>query len=145
LLSPVPPAIAAVIPITRRSRFASAMSASANTAVYWGGEGGGGFSSFSGAIAGGESVSLTGSGFLSFGDPAAPGVADEEAAGILFTIEPGFAACHFSIPSRPPSSAAAKPLPFTVWMCTTTGRWAFIAPAIARRSAPTSCPSTTPT
>ena len=35
LLRPVPPAIAAVIPITRGSRCASATSASANTAVYW--------------------------------------------------------------------------------------------------------------
>ena len=34
----------------------------------------------------------------------------------------GLAACHFSIPSSPPSSAGAKPLPFTVAMWTTTGR-----------------------
>ena len=31
-------------------------------------------------------------------------------------IDSGFAACHFSIPSRPPSSAGAKPLPLTVAM-----------------------------
>ena len=37
LLQPGPPAIAAVIPITRLSRFASATIASAKTCVYWGG------------------------------------------------------------------------------------------------------------
>ena len=31
-------------------------------------------------------------------------------AGSPLTIEPGLAACHFSMPSRPPSSAGAKPL-----------------------------------
>ena len=64
LSRPVPPAIAAVIPITRGSRLASATSASAKTAVYWGGAGGGGFSSFSGAIESGASDSLTGDGLL---------------------------------------------------------------------------------
>ena len=59
-------------------------------------------------------------------------------AGLRSTIEPGFAACHFSIPSRPPSSAGAKPLPLTVWMWTTTGRSASsaspsAAPQRARR------------
>ena len=97
--------------------------------MYWGGDGGAGFSSFS--IASGEAVSLTGAGF--------------DAAGTRLTIDFGFAACHFSIPSRPPSSAAAKPLPLTVWMWTTTGRWAPRASPIARRSAPTSWPSITPT
>ena len=105
---PVPPAIAAVIPTTRGSRSASATRASAKTLVYCGGAGGGGFSSFSGAIESGASDSLTGTGF--FG------------AGRRSTIEPGLAACHFSIPSRPPSSAGSKPLPLTVWMWTTTGR-----------------------
>ncbi len=101
--------------------------------MYWGGDGGAGFSSFS--IASGESVSLTGAGLG----------AGLDAAGILLTIDFGFAACHFSIPSKPPSSAAANPLPLTVWMWTTTGRWAPRAPPIARRNAPTSCPSITPT
>ena len=50
-------------------------------------------------------------------------------------IEFGFAACHFSMPSRPPSSAGAKPLPLTVATCTTTGRSA----SKARRRAPRSC------
>ena len=35
-------------------------------------------------------------------------------AGRRPTIEAGFAACHASIPARPPSSAAAKPFPLTV-------------------------------
>ena len=96
--------------------------------MYCGGEGGGGFSSFS--IASGESDSLTGTGFGS--------------AGWRLTIDFGFAACHFSIPSRPPSSAGAKPLPLTVWMWTTTGRWALSASPIAPRRAPTSWPSITP-
>jgi hypothetical protein len=66
------------------------------------------------------------------------------AAGMRLAIEFGLAACHFSMPSRPPSSAAAKPLPFTVAQCTTTGRSASKADFSARRSARTSCPSTTP-
>ena len=92
--------------------------------MYWGGDGGGGVSSFS--IPSGESVSLTGAGL---------GLAP---ASRLTIDVPGFAACHFSIPSRPPSSAGVKPLPFTVWMWTTTGRWALSASPIAPRSAPTS-------
>ena len=109
LLQAGPPAIAAVIPITRGSRLASATIASANTSVYCGGAlGGAGFSSRSGAIDSGESDSFTATGF-GFG------------AGAPSTMRFGFAACHFSIPSRPPSSAAAKPLPLTVWMWTTTG------------------------
>ena len=40
------------------------------------------------------------------------------------------------MPSRPPSSAGAKPLPLTVWMWTTTGRSASSASPSARRSAP---------
>ena len=44
----------------------------------------------------------------------------------------GLAACHFSMPSRPPSSAGAKPLPLTVAMCTTTGRSASNAALSAR-------------
>ena len=107
-MSPVPPAIAAVIPITRGSRLASSTRASAKTAVYCGGALGGGFSSFS--IFSGESDSLTGTTGFSSG------------ASLPSTIEPGLAACHFSIPSRPPSSAGSKPLPLTVWMWTTTGR-----------------------
>ena len=62
-----------------------------------------------------------------------------------FTIEPGFAACHFSMPSSPPSSAGMKPLPLTVLQCTTTGRSASSASPIAWRSAFTSWPSITPT
>ena len=108
----MPPAIAAVMPITRGSRLASATIASAKTLVYAGADGfGGGCSSFSGAIESGASDSVTaivrGSG---------------GGAGLRSTIDPGFAACHFSMPSRPPSSAGAKPLPLTVWMWTTTGR-----------------------
>ena len=97
-----------MIPITRSSRSASATIASAKTFVYCGGEpAAGGFSSRS--IPSGESVSVTGTGFGA-------------AAGSPLTIEFGFAACHSSIDSRPPSSAGAKPLPLTVWMWTTTGR-----------------------
>ena len=43
-------------------------------------------------------------------------------AGAPLAIDFGLAACHFSMPSRPPSSAAAKPLPLTVAQWTTTGR-----------------------
>ena len=122
----MPPAIAAVIPITRSSRSASATSASAKTAVYCGGAGGGGFSSFS--IFSGESDSDTGTTGLSgfFG------------AAFPLTMLPGLAACHFSIPSRPPSSAGSKPLPLTVWMWTTTGRLASNASSSASRRAATS-------
>jgi hypothetical protein len=88
------------MPITRLSRRASATIASAKTCVYCGGAPAtGGFSSRSGAIASGESDSRTATGFE---------------AGAPLTIEFGFAACHFSMPSRPPSSAGAKPLPLTV-------------------------------
>jgi 1-deoxy-D-xylulose-5-phosphate synthase len=65
-------------------------------------------------------------------------------AGRPFATEFGLAACHCSMPSRPPSSAAAKPFPLTVAMWTTTGRWASIAWRSAARSARTSWPSTTP-
>ena len=96
-----------MIPITRSSASASATIASAKTLVYWGGEpAAGGFSSTS--IPSGESVSVTGTGFGAL-------------AGSPLTIDFGFAACHSSIDSRPPSSAGAKPLPLTVWMWTTTG------------------------
>ena len=43
-------------------------------------------------------------------------------AGAPLAIDFGLAACHFSMPSRPPSSAGAKPLPLTVATWTTTGR-----------------------
>ena len=60
------------------------------------------------------------------------------AVGAPLEIDRGLAACHFSMPSRPPSSAGAKPLPLTVAMCTTTGRSAASAPRSATRSAWTS-------
>ena len=104
----MPEFIAAVIPITRSSRRASSTSASPNTCVYCGGAG-----------------------------RAERGLGDL-AAGSRPEIELGLAACHFSMPSRPPSSAGAKPLPLTVAQCTTTGRWAVIASRRARRSARTS-------
>jgi hypothetical protein len=65
-------------------------------------------------------------------------------AGMRLAIDFGLAACHFSMPSRPPFSAGAKPLPFTVAMCTTTGRSASSAERRAARSALTSWPSMTP-
>ena len=116
----MPEFIAAVMPTTRSSRRASSTSASPNTVVYCGGAAGAAFADFSGAVF--------------FGAAAVP-----------FTIEPGLAACHFSMPSSPPSSAGAKPLPFTVLQCTTTGRSASSASPIALRSAFTSWPSITPT
>ena len=67
-----------------------------------------------------------------------------DGAGIRLAIEFGLAACHFSMPSRPPSSAGAKPLPLTVAQWTTTGRSASKAARSARRSARTSWPSMTP-
>jgi hypothetical protein len=67
-----------------------------------------------------------------------------DGAGIRLAIELGFAACHFSMPSSPPSSAGAKPLPFTVAQWTTTGRSASKAARRARRSSRTSWPSITP-
>ena len=48
------------------------------------------------------------------------------------------------MPSSPPSSAGAKPLPLTVATCTTTGRSAASASLSASLSARTSWPSTTP-
>src|SRR5204862_192150 len=66
------------------------------------------------------------------------------AAGAPLAMEFGLAACHFSMPSRPPSSAGAKPLPLTVAAWTTTGRSAASASVRASRSALTSWPSTTP-
>ena len=67
-----------------------------------------------------------------------------DGAGMRLAIELGLAACHFSMPSRPPSSAGEKPLPLTVAQCTTTGRSASNAARSARRSARTSWPSMTP-
>jgi hypothetical protein len=119
-----------VIPITRSSAFASVTIAPAKTFVYWGGEpAAGGFSRTS--IPSGESVSVTGTGFGAL-------------AGWPLRIDFGFAACHSSIDSSPPSSAGAKPLPLTVWMWTTTGRSASKASVSASRSACTSWPSITP-
>ncbi len=111
----MPEFIAAVMPMTRSSRWASATSASPKTFVYCGGFGAAG-------VAGGGA----------FG------------AGAPLTIEAGLAACHCSMPSRPPSSAGAKPLPLTVAACTTTGRSASRPSLIASRRAPTSWPSMTP-
>ena len=65
-------------------------------------------------------------------------------AGMRLAIEFGLAACHFSMPSRPPSSAGANPLPLTVATCTTTGRSASNARRSALRSSWTSWPSMTP-
>ncbi len=67
-----------------------------------------------------------------------------DGAGTRPAIEFGLAACHFSMPSRPPSSAGAKPLPLTVATWITTGRSASKAARSARRSARTSWPSTMP-
>jgi hypothetical protein len=115
MFSPVPEFIAAVMPTTRSSRRASSTSASPKTCVYWGG--------------GAATVA-----FAAFLGAAA-----------RLKTDPGLAACHFSIPSRPPSSAGTKPLPLTVLQCTTTGRSASSASPIAWRSAFTSWPSITPT
>ncbi len=105
---PVPVFIAAVMPTTRRSRRISRTIASPKTCVYVGG--------------------------LGVADAAA-GLA---ATGAPPEMEFGLAACQVSMPSRPPSSAGAKPLPFTVATCTTTGRCAAKASTSARRTAPTS-------
>ena len=83
----MPEFIAAVMPSTRSSRSASATSASPKTFVYCGG-----CAAVRGAWRG----------------------ASASAAGAPLTIDAGLAACHFSMPSRPPSSAGAKPLPLTV-------------------------------
>ena len=115
MFSPVPEFIAAVMPTTRRSRRTSSTIASPNTVVYCGGAAGAPFD---------------GAGFAVTGAPLA--------------IDLGLAACHFSMPSRPPSSAGAKPLPFTVAMWTTTGRCASSALRSALRSARMSWPSMTP-
>ena len=96
--------IAAVIPSTRSSRRHSRTSASPNTCVYCGGAG------------------------------LAPAGAARRPRGAPLAIDFGLAACHCSMPSRPPSSAGAKPLPLTVAQCTTTGRWAASASRSARRS-----------
>jgi hypothetical protein len=61
-----------------------------------------------------------------------------DGAGMRFAIEFGLAACHFSMPSRPPSSAGEKPLPLTVAQWITTGRSASNAARSARRRARTS-------
>ncbi len=105
---PVPVFIAAVMPTTRRSRRISSTIALPKTSVYVGGLG----------------AAFAAAGLAATGAPPA--------------IEFGLAACQVSIPSRPPSSAGAKPLPFTVAMWTTTGRWAANASMSARRRAPTS-------
>ena len=74
------------------------------------------------------------------------GAGDEgrDGAGRRCEIDFGLAACHFSMPSRPPSSAGAKPLPLTVAQWMTTGRSASNAVFSARRIARTSWPSITP-
>ena len=119
MLSPVPEFIAAVIPTTRSSRSHSRTSASPKTCVYCGG-----------ARAAVPAPEPLAAGAGRVGEP--------------LTIDFGLAACHFSMPSRPPSSAGAKPLPLTVAMCTTTGRSAASASRSASRSARTSWPSITP-
>jgi hypothetical protein len=65
-------------------------------------------------------------------------------AGSRLTIDFGLAACHFSMPSRPPSSAGPKPLPLTVATWTTTGRLALERRAQRVAQARTSWPSMTP-
>ena len=107
--------MAAVMPTTRSSRRHSSTSASPKTLVYCGGAG----------FAGLEDAALA-------------------AAGAPLAIDFGLAACHFSMPSRSPSSAGAKPLPFTVATWTTTGRSAARASFSAARVARTSWPSITP-
>ena len=103
---PVPEFIAAVMPTTRSSRRHSSTSASPKTFVYCGG---GGASARAGTRLG-------------------------AGAGAPLAIDFGLAACHFSMPSRPPSSAGAKPLPLTVATWTTTGRSAASASRSASRS-----------
>src|SRR4051794_22159925 len=83
--------MAAVIPTTRRSRSHSRTSALPNTVVYCGGAG------------------------------FAAGAAGAAGAGMRLAIELGLAACHFPMPSSPPCSAGANPLPLTVAQWTTTG------------------------
>ena len=106
----MPEFMAAVMPTMRSSRSHSATSASPKTFVYCGGVG----------------LAWVKLGFLA------------AVAGAPLAIDLGLAACHFSMPSRSPSSAGAKPLPLTVAMCTTTGRLAASASRSARRSACTS-------
>ena len=106
--------MAAVIPTTRSSRSHSRTSASPKTCVYCGGA------------------------------TLAPDFFGAAGAGMRLAIEFGLAACHFSMPSSPPSSAGAKPLPLTVATCTTTGRSASKARRRALRSSCTSWPSMTP-
>ena len=110
----MPEFIAAVMPTTRSSRWHSRTSASPNTCVYCGGAG------------------------------LAPDGLGAAGAGMRLAIDFGLAACHFSMPSRPPSSAGAKPLPLTVATWTTTGRSASNAWRSAARSWRTSWPSMTP-
>src|SRR3712207_4101248 len=95
--SPVPEFIAAVMPTTRASRRHSSTSASPNTFVYCGGLG------------------LAGA-------PAAPCAGSVFEAAWRLTIDDGLAACHFSMPSSPPSSAGAKPLPLIVFAGAADGR-----------------------
>ncbi len=114
MFSPVPEFIAAVIPITRSSRRHSCTRALPNTWVYCGG------------------VGLPCDGF------------PDATAGTPFAIDFGLAACHFSMPSSPPSSEGANPLPLTVAQWITTGRWAISASRRARLTARTSWPSITP-
>ena len=110
----MPEFIAAVMPMTRSLRSHSRTSASPKTAVYCGGAG------------------------VDDGRDGTGG------AGMRCEIDFGLAACHFSMPSRPPSSAGAKPLPLTVAQWMTTGRSASKAVFSARRMACTSWPSITP-
>ena len=72
------------------------------------------------------------------------GLDGADGAGRRWAIDFGLAACHFSMPSRPPCSAGAKPLPLTVAQWMTTGRSASNAASSARRIARTSWPSMTP-
>ena len=110
----MPEFMAAVMPTTRSSCSHSRTIASPNTWVYCGGAG----------------CAAFGFGLLGAGRPPA--------------IDFGLAACHFSMPSRPPSSAGAKPLPLTVATWITTGRSASNAARSALRTARTSWPSITP-
>src|SRR2546423_760325 len=108
MLRPVPEFIAAVIPTTRSSRSHSRRSASPNTCVYCGG---GGAGLAEDALAAGGRV----------GDP--------------LRIDFGLAACHFSLPSRPPSSAGREPLPLARAVCPPTGTPAAHAWARAAKGA----------
>ena len=111
----MPVFIAAVMPQTRSSRRHSATSARPKTSVYCRGDG------------------------------AAPSGAAGRIAGLRATIDAGCAACHCSMPSRPPFSDGENPLPLTVFTWITTGRCAASASRSAIRISPMSWPSITPT